>query len=304
VNRAFWTILNLVLFAAGAWATWAILRQPSELEPSETGGTGVVFPTREPDTGKKPVAAPSVRPSDELVKTVMAEIDSLWRETLFNPRRTEEIAEENEPAGTAKGPDAFDFELIGIGVIGKRAAAVIWVHRRGVSRARTTPRGRTAAVRSRQRSSGKEKAGKDGPRVYKLGDPVEDTGYTVKEIRLNEVVLVRGDETRVLALDRSDEGSTKRSEAAAREEEKREQARKARLAAASGAGRKPQTTRKKPGAPPPPPPPPPAPVPGAGTTPGAPKPATPSQSYQERIRRALEARRRILEQRRAASGTH
>jgi len=164
-----------------------------------------------------------------------------------------------------------------------------------VEEVRTTTRGRRATRRSA--ASPAEK--KPTRHIYRLGQSVEKTGYTVKEIEMTRVVLAKGDEERVLELESGDAGSEKRVKSAVAAADK------ARAAAPARKSTKTDSASTAP-APPPPPPMPTGIVPaGTGRTAAKTTSGTRTTSTQlskeERVRRALEARRRLLEERKKKS---
>jgi hypothetical protein len=220
-----------------------------------------------------------------------AELAMLHEQTLFNPDRTEALdLRSDEKASDEKASDEkapMDMELIGIGTVGEKSAAVILT--------------RTAPGRSRSNETTRSK------HVYMLGQSVADTGYVIESISMREVILVKGDEERTLRLETTDATSEKRNMAAAEQ---------AKEAVAKMNSETVETAKKDKGATPPPPPPPP-PVPaqlqealevaraakaanGGQSESAAPDAKEDEQdlSRQERIKRALEARRRILQKRR------
>jgi len=233
--------------------------------------------------------------------------DVLWEKTLFSPGRKEASV---DAAGAAAGVEAVpevDLELIGIGVVGKESAAVILIK----GRMRGPARGRAD--------------GQEGPRtqhVYRLDQMIEETGWKVAAIGLNGVTLRRGEEEKVLEMKTGDADSAARVTAAslaARDTEKAAEAPKPVPAKVEAAVVQP---------PPPPPPPPPMPTlpsavtdggfrgnveapPGASgqvsvtVQPGgeAAAAADSEATREERIRKALELRRQILENRRRENST-
>ncbi|OGV83702.1 MAG: hypothetical protein A3K19_13785 [Lentisphaerae bacterium RIFOXYB12_FULL_65_16] len=232
------------------------------------------------------------------------DVDVLWRQTLFNPARTEDLTKGD---AEAVGPSRIELELIGILQFGDVAAAIILD-----KQMKAAPRTRTARVGSRTVPAGGAEPSPEEVKtqhVYKLNDPVGNTGYVVKEIRLDEVVLTRGDEERVLRLQSDDAESVTRRKVAAdddtkREEEaKKEDAKREKEAKTEEAGQDAQkiVAGGNSSMPPPPPPPPPGvelPTPGGDH---AKAPAPGALSAEERILRAKELRERLLERRRNAT---
>jgi hypothetical protein len=273
-----------------------------------------------------------------------ADADVLWQQSLFRPERTEDLTQPTaeDPAVAAA---ALNLELVGLARIGERAVAVIVSHRGAAPRRAGAPAGpgrnpRPGVLRPpaapEPGPGGPAEAGAPEPEgppdrhVYKVGDTVGDSGYTLKEIRLKEkeVVLVRGSEERVLKLETADDQSASRRETAATQAAAQAAAAAAAQAAAAKAAEVAQAPAAKPpaegaavavaaaGAPPPPPP-----MPGAVGVPGAPgappagaAPATPAEAVagkegtpavpmtrEERLERARLLRERILQGRNPAS---
>lgn len=293
MNRFFW-LLNGALAAIALFVTLAAVRfEPArpaagpagpatdELRPGQAAGRA-----RQPATSNRPATrgpAPDV-------------VDFIWKQSLFRPDRGEDGA---EGAAAADNARATDLELVGIGQINGEGAAIILIQngaggmlppgrrpdlpdapgtvapfgRRGGSGLRRTAPGRPSAARSGGESNGQI-------HVFRVNQRVGTSGFVVKEVRLDAVVLLRGGEERVLKLDRNDASSKTRQDSATREAV-------ARVSAA-----------------PPPPPAPGMPTPGGGN--GPPAFAAPGQpaiagapgvfpSREERIRTAIEARRRLME---------
>jgi hypothetical protein len=170
---------------------------------------------------------------------------------------------------------------------------------------------RAAASRSRSRTAAPmpSAAGREDTQTYNIGDKLQETEYLLKEIHFDHVVLERGDEQRILKVDPEDEGSVTRKTAAATPTPVTKDA-------STGAERvqvvmAPQQPAASSASSPPPPPPPPVMMSGPGGLPVVtPQPAAASDatgtvqvddatSREERRNRALEARRRLLEERRA-----
>jgi hypothetical protein len=254
-------LLNVILAVAAVYVvSWMLGQKPAERWEL-------------PKTRTLPASAPRVMDRERTVAADPARqiaLDDLWKHSLFRPDRTEEVGDE-ETDEVADSNQPQDMELIGIGIIGKESAAVILV------RATTT---RRRNVRTSQPEPKKQTR-----HVYRLGETIAETGYVLKEITLNQVTLVRGADERVLELEHGDRGSQQRSAQAEAAEKK------AKEATPSKTNGKTATTLT-----PPPPPPPPMSTPTAGKT--STTTSADKTSREERIRRALEARRQILERRR------
>jgi hypothetical protein len=298
MNRFFW-LLNGVLLVVGLLVTLAAVR----FEPSHPTSSPAGVTADEPRTGKTAGGTrqlpagnrvPPRGPSPEVVEVI-------WKQSLFRPDRGEDGAEGG--AAAAENARTTDMELVGIGQINGEGAAIILIQngasgmlppgrrpdlpdtpglatpfgRRGAGGLRRTPPGRTSTARGGGESSGQT-------HIFRLNQRVGTSGFVVKEVRIDTVVLLRGAEERVLKLDRNDASSKTRQESATRD----------------AVARVPAT-----------PPPPPAPgLPGRPTFPGGGINAPPAfnaagqpaaagmpgtfPSREERIRTAIEARRRLM----------
>jgi len=223
-------------------------------------------------------------------------VDELWQRTLFRPERTEDLTRV-ETVGEGETPEAGPtFELMGIGIIAKEAAAII------VENRTRPPSRRVPGAARRGAPSPPAEPGKAATRhIYHVGDEVGTSGFVVKEIVLDDstsaasrkagkVVLDRSGEELVLRMDSGDAESVRRRETVAMAA-----AAKAQTAAAAKADEKPvPVARIQAGGSkttPPPPPPVPPPVAAAAGRPGA--AAIRSLSREERIKRAQEIRERL-----------
>jgi hypothetical protein len=259
-------LLNVILAVAGVYAvSWMLGQKPAERWELPKTRT---LPASAPRAADRPGPAGNLDPARQIP------LDDLWKHSLFRPDRTEVVGDDEEADEQADSNQPQDMELIGIGIIGKESAAVILV------RATTT---RRRNVRTPQPEPKKQTR-----HVYRLGQTIAETGYVLKEITLTQVTLVRGADERILELEHGDRGSQQRSAQAEAAEKK------AKEASPSKTNGKTATKLT-----PPPPPPPPMATPTTSTS-GKTSTTTSADktSREERIRRALEARRQILERRR------
>ncbi len=279
MSRLYW-LLNLMLIVVAVIGS-VQLSQHRPQSRWHMPKAAAALDSREAELALAPVPLEYTAPSP-----VLNYLDGLWQQSLFRPERTEDM-EVAEGAVEAVPQGSTDLELIGVGIIGKDAAAIILIKE---NPGRRTP-GRQEDKRTRAAGN---------RHVFRKGAAVGDTGYVLKDISLNRVVLQRGSEERVLQLESSDAASAERSaKAVAATTEKKAESE----AVAAKAEAKTDSLM-----PPPPPPPPPMPMiggnpaaaGGGATTPGT-APAE-TLSKEERIRRALEARKRILEQRQTEEG--
>lgn len=260
-------LLLLVIFAAAAIREHNPKSRRLQLEPFEAD-------TRESADTAFLAPAPDVR----TVALLKNDRDILWEKTLFNPERTEIVdntqSDEDDQEERERSAKYGEMELIGIGKINKRQAAIILVRER--------------------RRRGRDATGGGKKNVYRVDDPIQDTGYTLVRIEKAEVEIKKGNESRILALEYGDASKERRAEAAANDQQQRQQTQQ-------------QASTQKDDSPRPPPPPPPPPAPAARSNNGGDDNQDRDKEQQERrerIRRALEARRRLLEKRREAQNNN
>lgn len=216
------------------------------------------------------------------------DIDILHQRSLFNEERSEQI-QQSDKVEKQQPEKPVDMELIGIGVVGDTAAAVI-------------------LVQKHQRNTVSSRRDQGTRHVYRLGQRIEDSGYKITDITLNEVFLSRAGSERVLRLQTTDRASMARKSKAARDDAAKHHERQM----ARTAGKTPpppqklSTPESAPAAPPsvrPPEIPDNAPVLPRELIEELEKRATEDSSSpgalsrKERIQKALEVRRRIIERR-------
>ena len=273
MNKLVWC-LNVLLAIFALTATLAAVRnQP---------GSDALLPLagkERPETAARPVAvAAATHPRPDLTKT-----EVLWQSSLFRPDR----AEEGDPAAGAASDTAVrvsDMELIGIGMFGTEAAAIIAFTDKDIPVVRPLRVGAGGAA---------EPAKKDVQHIFRRGQMVGDSGFEVKDVELDQVVLVRGEEERVLKLDRHDPASRRRLDMAARETVTRPPAPAVAMAPpASAVAVSPPAVAASGAVPPPPPG-----VPGGATAGGPVKGGSNIHNFNRdgRIQAALEKRRQIIE---------
>lgn len=291
MNRLFWLILNLSLVLAACGIALLLSEddpagrwnaaKAQELAAAEPPATN---PLPERDA-LPPVTTPNRNALDG--KT----LETLWRRSLFRPERTEDIEVKAEADRAAEEPvRKVEFELVATGMIKDRWVAVLEVKQGPMPRSVPPPnRGSVGRPTTGRPSAPKEAATPPRTRhVYKVGDAVEDTGYSVIEIHKSDVLLRKGEEDLVVSLETADETSQARRDAAVQAE----------AAAAIRTGLQPPTTPEakaeptapgsSPSTPPPPPPMPGIAVPaGAGT-------AVKAEALDERLQRMRDERNRLL----------
>ena len=280
MSTLFW-FLNAGLLLLAVMATVTVSHyQPAQRMDLKWEKTDAIKERGEP--GMKPGESPTA-----IRNQPVGDTEILWKNTLFRPDRTEDIDTQNQAMPEAVTP-VSEMELVGIAIIGNDAAAIILLQDHN------TPQRSLRSKLPNSPGAGKDNKDKPAPvkHIYRLGQPVGESGFTLKEIRMTEVVLTRGEEERILKLDKGDASSKARNENAAKE------------AIARTPPLPPSPVPVQPngaGIPPPPPPPPPLPggvgLPPAGAGTAFNAQAAGSQSKGDRIKAALEARRRILESR-------
>ncbi len=183
-----------------------------------------------------------------------AELDDLWRMTVFLPTRAEaEPSEDPEEAAAAEAAalaaQNIEFELIGlasIAQIGHEAQPVAILRNKATGNKRTNTRNqpknrRTNTSNNKRESASKELAAITDPtgqyrrEVFRVGDKINLTGYTLKSIDMEErkVVVVRGSESVTLSINfTSNEAASRRDSATQAALKKREERNKEELAVA------------------------------------------------------------------------
>jgi hypothetical protein len=273
-------VFNLLMVFCAILTTAGLVR---------SGETGEQLPAYEGLGSEEQQGARPLDGGPALVAT-MPSPDDLYAKNLFVPERGPRTI---EPGEEPEEPEEVqDLELTGIGRIGDQEAAIIVV-----GRPRRVVRGRGGRRPPPAATGGKK-------RIYEVGDEIDDTGYRLEKIIYSreegtcEVLLSdsRGGE-RVLRMETDDTASVARAEkavVAAREQQATVNVREPARDASS------------------PPPPPPAPGGEGGEPPTPPtptlttgdlgddeKPSKPvsEMTRQERLKWAIEMRRRHMQNR-------
>ena len=177
-----YSMLNLILAVAAVAGTIVALGPALRVDDPAVLNDAV------PEESAAP--GPAVSTRDRQTAITAARLEQLYRKSLFHRDRTEIVEVEQG----ASGPDdPKDMELVGIGVLGNTAVAVI----------------RSRSENRRGPGSQKPSSKSDG-NLYREGDEVHDTGYRVQHILLNEVHLRKGGAERILHFDRNDPTSAAR----------------------------------------------------------------------------------------------
>ena len=181
-------MILVVAAVAGTFWGWQNFRQARET-------VGKVNAQEDVSVSSEPETTAGNRTSRRKTKS-FPDKNILWEAFLFSPQRSEgvDITESSTSNKSDHNRKKIDMELVGIGSLGSKSAAIIF-------------------VKSRNRNK-KE----NNRHVYVKGAQVEDTGYKVDKITLQEVTLVRanGEEERVLRIHRQDSASQGRSKTAAK----------------------------------------------------------------------------------------
>ena len=246
-----------------------------------------------------------------------ANLDDLWKQTLFLPSRTEDTGEsatDNVEEQAELAARNIEFELVGIAqinVVDAEAPAPVAILRSKVgaeraARGRDMRRGNPRDRNARNNPPGPaqptdNKAKNEEKQVFRVGEKINQTGYTLVSINPDEkmVEVSRNGETVKLFINFTGAEATQRREAAnqATERKRQEQARRIeqenreRMQAQNPA--QPNATPANPGQPPGPP--------GSSTAPeaamdnhavpgGANTAPTSPDARAERLRRIAEAR--------------
>ena len=324
-----WLILTLALMVGAVYGTVKVhnapVPQPLQLEESAKSENDASHKGAARGEKEKP-PAPAVSGKS---LPANANLDDLWRQTLFLPTRTEDTGEDN--AGNAAEAEAqaarnIEFELVGIAqinVVDAEEPAPVAILRSKVgseraSRARGARRGNPRDRNSQNNvpapSGGDDKSKGEERQVFRVGEKINQTGYVLTSIDLESkmVEVSRNGETVKLYINFAGPEAIQRREAANQvaEQKRQEQARRleqenrARLQAQNPA--QPNATPANPGVPPGPPGSETAPggaasnMPSPGGPPGVP-PSSPD-ARAERLRRIAEARQARQQQSQNAGG--
>ncbi len=239
-----WILLNIALIVGATYGTVSIATQPApaplkleEDAAQKDNGARKPTPKKEtPTAGRTSTTATPLSPN--------ASLDDLWAKTLFNPDRTETIPENGESAAEAAAQAAaqakmnIDFELVGIAQIsqpGKDAVPVAILRSRvqNSRRGSRTPnrRGPTINPTLNRQNAGKADTDPKRPtkKVFKVGDPINETGYVLKSIVPSErmVEVIRAGKTVKLYIDfAGEEAQQRRTEASVAAAKRLEEAEK------------------------------------------------------------------------------
>ncbi len=196
MNRFFW-IINLTLLAAATAITLSVFFY------APTAGRGMmpanVTTMLSLEPGTDPHAAAAVEHGAE---GNSANIEPIWQRSLFRPERREEeaVAEQNADSVLAL---PGNLELIGIGVLGNISAAIICAIEQPAVAARIDAfSGKDVASRQKGKSTSKR-------HVYKVGQAVGNSGFTVKSVSLDTVTLACGTQEQTLKLKKTPSGRAK-----------------------------------------------------------------------------------------------
>ena len=235
---------------------------------------------------------PSKKKREEFVRELepmrAREMDVVWERNLFHPDRTyEEVIPGIEITNEEEVTEHF--ELISIAQVGAISCASIRVIsskdqrnlRNRRNRRNVRDRRRRRRTPNRSRRAPRQQRTDENQKIYKLNDPVGETGFKLTAIEIGSVVLTKDEQEITLNLDKSDEASLERQEEALKTEEKkaievaaakRRQKEEAKEAEnEKSKGEEPESEQKETttaeGVPPPPPPPPPPPRAGLANPP-------------------------------------
>lgn len=219
----------------------------------------------------------------------------LWQRSLFRPDRTEdiEIKAANDKAKDAAPQAEWVFELKAILRMNERSVAIIQVDpaKRAPVRSTRSSRSTRRMVPTPPPAKGPAAKPKRAKRLFHEGDSVGETGFVVTKISKAEVILNKGDEEKILTIERQDAGSLARRAAQVK------LAPKAKAGTPPAAPRMRTTSRSTHSQPPPPPGGPGGPgtpVPVAGSAVRLPNPK--DTALAEKRKRLAEERKRLLEQ--------
>lgn len=251
-------ILNAVLAIAAIGGT-VMVSQRSKPAPlvieQQSEKDSASGKTAESERRESAPASKSASGSSNLVPRLSnAELDDLWRMTVFLPTREEAEPSENPEEAAAAEAAALaaqniEFELIGlasIAQIGQEAQPVAILRNKATgnrrsNNSRNQPKNRRTTTNNKRESTNKEIAAFSDPtgqyrrEVFRVGDKINLTGYTLKSIDMEErkVVVVRGSESVTLSINfTSNEAASRRDSATQAALKKREERNKEEIAVA------------------------------------------------------------------------
>ncbi len=211
MNKFFW-FLNLILLLLAILVTAAIFRGTPATPVAQEDGRGgkralANGQTRQPRPSK-PSRQASYIPQTE--KPVAGQ-EILWTRSLFRPDRAEPDSADSTGGDTTA---LSELELIGIAMVGDGKAAII----AGPDTPAAVPPVTAATAATATKAPPPKK------RIYRLNQPVAETGYLLTAINAEDVELTKGNDIQVLMMNRGSASSQKRQAAAAGESLQRQRA--------------------------------------------------------------------------------
>ena len=198
MKRFFW-IINLTLLAVAA----AITLTAFYYAPPPTSGRLAMRAA--PPSSERGAGLHAASMAGELAGENRASIESIWQRSLFRPeRRDAEAAAEQQADGGMELP--CNLELLGVGVLGNSAAAIICAGEQQPAAAARVDAFSGRDVDPRPKGKGAAKR-----HVYKVGQAVGDSGFTVKTVSFDSVILARGTQEQTLTLKKTNSGRAKGS---------------------------------------------------------------------------------------------
>ena len=271
MNRLFW-LINIILLTLAVFITDSIMGyRPDQAAVAASK-----------KIGGEVKAASGKRVAEQEVAVAPADTTPIWKQSLFRPDRSED--ESAEDGSTAEEEKSSDLDLIAICIIGKGKVAVILTPQAATQ---PQPRAFMPGGGMMPNTPANQKKPERIKHVFSVGQTIGNTGYTIKEINNNDVLIARGGVEKTLEISFGDESSKKRMDDAAGESRRREETNRA-LAAGN------QAAVSKTNQPPPPPPPPTPTMPGmsGGTTS---QPPAMTEETRKRIEEIKKRRAEILQ---------
>ena len=219
MNRFLWFLVNLSLVAAFCGVAMLVARSDPRSRWDTIRQQAVA---EDPAVAAKPPAPVPVVDEAVASRDVLdgKTLETLWRRSLFRPDRTEDVAASSDEAKPDEGPPADEwlFELKATAILDTYRAAIIQIDpakRAPARNVRVVHPVRRPGVPPVAPSAAPPEGTKKPKRLFREGDALNETGYVLVEVRSGEVTIRKGEDEKVLVIDRVDPGSLSRRDAAA-----------------------------------------------------------------------------------------
>ncbi|MFA6815293.1 MAG: hypothetical protein WCS73_03270 [Lentisphaeria bacterium] len=220
MNTLTWFILNIILITGAFYSTKAMKKTLKQVE--------ITQPATSPKNKKKTSPnynSPKIEErSEDFQKHPDQDfMNTLWEKTLFKPDRTEnQLAGDDNTATLDQAKQEqlhSQFELVGLLRVKNDTESPIAIIEQKVPKKRTYTNSRYRRVTPSAPVEPEQE--KPLKRIFRIGDPVNDSGFKLTDISLleNQVTLKRGTETLELKIQLGDSSSTDRKDTALQQAE-------------------------------------------------------------------------------------